>query len=263
MDEEPVKGGQHGRDGVDVGREEEGGLGLAHGHDAFGLQRSEPSRWLAGSQRSPDLAEDVEGELVTRVRERAVALGVRRHQAAAGIDSRESDARRATVDPERLRRYADVGVPVGHDLRTEERPVGTGLHPARDVEPLDQDRAVESVLARGSAHHDAGTERGGGTGSDSPLTVTRQVLDGVVGGGGAAGEELLGDITVRLEVERYRRYRLGDPSGRTGHAEHGAPAVISVGHRWTFSSVLHSGVLAPQCRQYGAHVGPGRCHRDR
>ncbi len=143
--DEAVEGEGERLHAVDVGRQRERRLRLADGQDALGLEIAEGAVVVA-AQRPADLGVDVVRERVAGVGERAVALGVERLEALAGeVVGGAADRHEhvAALDADALRRHAHPRVSAAEQLVGHVREVGRRVDPGADVQPLDDDGAVE------------------------------------------------------------------------------------------------------------------------
>ena len=105
------------------------------------------------------------------------------------------------VESHSLRRHANPGVAVSDHLDVGVHPVRTGIVPTRDVEPLDEDGAIEVLGVDGPVDHDpipVGRRRGR---RDRPLAVVRERTHRRIGAGRAVEEELRLRVPHRCKVE--------------------------------------------------------------
>ncbi len=121
----------------------------------------------------------------------------------------------ATLDADLLRRDAHPDVAAANELGVAHDPVGRGIEAAADVEPLDDDRAVESPRIDRAIDDHAGPICGGGAGRHAPLAIARQRRGTRVSGRRPRQEILgLGVADVTQVEERRCDTR---PSSSTGN----------------------------------------------
>src|ERR1019366_8573118 len=105
-----------------------------------GVKRAQDGRVVRCAEGASDLGVHVEGVLVARMVESAVATRLRVHESRAGGSDAENG--RSTFDSECLCRDTHVRIAVSHEHGIEVVPVWSRLA-ARYVHPLDYHGAVE------------------------------------------------------------------------------------------------------------------------
>src|SRR5262249_25054137 len=103
------------------------------------------------TDRPRRLREDVVGEAVAGMVERAVARRTCRLERLAGA----GDDAGPPFDADVLRRHPDPGEAVADELRVSERPIDRDVEPDGHVEPLDDGGAVELPRIDRPADNDA------------------------------------------------------------------------------------------------------------
>ncbi len=206
-DEEAVVDVVPGGDGVRVGAQAERRLRLTRGEHPLGLEAAEHGVRL-GAHGGADLAEQVVREAVAGVGQGGVAHGVgvleaqRRPQAAlpgdAGGLGGDPDPRRAGTQ--------ELDLCLGEHRR--------GVEAAGDVQPLDEDGAVEVGGVGRSAHQDAGGVVSRLVRLDGPLPVARERLGAGVRRRRPRDEELLLQVALGGEVRcALGEHRLAGTAG--------------------------------------------------
>ena len=194
VDQEPVVGLGEGLDPVGVGGEGEGRLGLAERDHTLGMEPTE--RGVLGPvtpEGSGDLGVDVVAEVVAGMVERAVARRVDLGDALADsvVVDAGIDSHLAALDPDELGRHTDPHGTGALELRSEVGEVGRRVDAAADVQPFDDDRAVEVGGVGRPTHENPGPVVGGaGLGQLDPA-VERDRSGGGVGPRGSCGDVLV------------------------------------------------------------------------
>ena len=224
MDQEPVIDFGQRIDRVDIGGEEGGRLRFADRQHPARRQRTQRTRCFfadRGFQRRTHLREHVETESVARMRQAGIALRIgllERHARLAHCGS-------AAFDANLLRRNRDIGIAPPQHLAMRHHPVRRRVLPGGDIEPFDQQRAIELRWIARPDHDEAGGVGRGGGGFRGPVPVRRRSARHAIGSGSAREEIFLGPIAKRGEIEGAEHQRRlaghGNRSGGFGAGEHG------------------------------------------
>ncbi len=184
-------------DRVVVGAQPARRLRMAGRQHAASAQRPERVRAARAPQRLAGLREDVVGQRVVGDRpavgqvERAVATGVPRPQPGRRVHAGA------------LRRHAHPGVARAHEVLVRLQPVDFLVVLVRDVEPLDDHRAVEVALSGRPAHDHPRPERVPGARDGRRVGAVRGVARRL-----ARDEELTLHVAVEGEVVVGREERV-------------------------------------------------------
>ena len=160
VDEVPVEEARGRVNRVDVGHEAERRLRTAGGEHVADPQSAQ--RILAA--RLPDGPRRLREDVV-----RVGVAGMREAGIADGVPCLQAGCRR--VDADRLRADADPRVAFAHDLFLHLHEVGGAFELGGDVQPLDDQRAVEAALVGRPPHEQANREWRGRGGCRGPETV--------------------------------------------------------------------------------------------
>src|SRR5262249_32248530 len=131
------------------------------------------------------------------------------------------DQRRTALDTDALRRDSHPGVALPDQLRVSETPTGPRIDTAADVEPLDDDRAVELLPARRPVDDDPRLVGGRVGRRGAPLAVGAEWTAARVGVRRAGHEKLFLHVADGGEIEA-RRLDVRAPWARDRSLECGA-----------------------------------------
>jgi hypothetical protein len=146
------------------------------------------------------------------------------HEGLLPWDDREAPAH----DALRLRRNSDVRPATPEQLDVSVIEVRICVDAAADVEPLDEDRAVEARGIGRTPHQKACLVVGSGRGLDGPFAILARRRLPVVSSGVALGEVLLLDVTRRWQVDERVGKRLSRTCNRAGEDRNLAAGVDGV-----------------------------------
>ena len=191
MDQEGVEALLDRIDGVDVGHQKAGGLGLTDRDHSLGLECTEGTR-IARAEDPPDLAVHVIREGVARVNERPIALGVRLFERHTGHEP-------PAIDAGLLGRHADMGCSLANQMAMQEEPVRGCVDPAAHIEPLDDHGAIEASGIFWAVHDHSCLERRACSACRLPFPVLTVLAGECVAAGGTGQEPLLSQVASSLQ----------------------------------------------------------------
>ncbi len=198
LQQERVEDTSHWVDRVVVRREMHRRLRCASRDHAIDADAVLPRQQLA--HRATELREHVERVRITRVLQRAVAVGCAGEQAHARHHAAADEA-----DP--LRGDTDPREPLTNEVAVRRHPQRGDVETAGDVQPLDDHRAVRARRLGGPVDHESGRVRGPLARLDIPAAVGFERTRGFVARRGAARDVLVRRVADGCEIEVHRHER--------------------------------------------------------